>query len=502
MRRGAFTRFEFEHDYLRISIKYFLVFGLLLTGLLISAFYSPVWYDDAGHFLVAKEAANGHGICYPLDSNGKCAENSPFITMGPALTWPIAAWMAVFGVGMLKARLFMVLLALGVGWILWRLTKLLGNADKGLVAVGIIGLNIQFLTYGAEVLAEVPMMGMIMLGLLFLLRWQQEEKPIFAGLGLLAFLIAVAIKEYAILPLSLALLLWWLFALIGKRKAKGIFFLGLSFAVAQCLLMVVLHGGYQGFVSYLAARSSYGSEFLAFNWILSLKFLILKPLFWLGTAAIFLKWRIKRRSEELPMLAMQLAWLIFFLLSAGYDRFGFLLLFIPAIYLADFAPYLWKEAGRNPKSGKLKRVVLIMLGLVIFSQQTFPILGRRMVFPSTVNAYEKDIAKQLSSIQCTDPIDIYDQQLVPFLDEGIPWRLIEKVPSAGENCGGQNLDGAEKTHQPLVIAAGPYAFTEYDKCIVWSKYRVIYTGAGKGENQWKILVLQGYSGCSNNLEIQ
>ena len=159
MRRRGFSSFEFELKKLRISSRYYIVFGLLLALLLISAHYSPIWYDDAGHFLVAREAASGHGICYPLDSEGTCDANSAFITMGPVLTWPVAAWMAALGKKMWVARMLMVLLTMGVGLIFWRMAKLLGNADKGLIAVGILGLNIQFLTYGAEVLGEVPMMA-------------------------------------------------------------------------------------------------------------------------------------------------------------------------------------------------------------------------------------------------------------------------------------------------------------------------------------------------------
>lgn len=409
--------------------------------------------------------------------------------MGPALTWPIAAWMSVFGINMLSARLLMVLLSMLVALILWRLAKFLGNADKGLVAIGILGLNIQFLTYGAEVLAEVPMMGMILLGLFCFLKWQEKANLIFAGLGLASFLVAVAVKEYAILPLSLTFLLWWILALVQKEKAKGLFLLGFIWACGLVALMLGLHGGFEGLNAYLEARSSYGSEFLAFNWLLSLKFMLLKPLFWLGTAALVLKWRVKRRREELPMLAMQFSWLFFFMLSAGYDRFGFLLLFIPAIYLADFAPYLWKAAGRIPQSAFWKRSALILIGLLIFSQQTLPIFGKRMIFPSTVNAYEREIAEQLSKYWTPKTVWIYDQQLVPFLNEGIYWRLIESVPSAADNCEEIGIDVVGGWTTPILLAAGPYAFTEYDKCIAWNNYRIVYEGSGKGENQWKIFVL-------------
>src|SRR3989338_337438 len=82
--------------------SYLVVGALLGGGLIVSVFYSPIWYDDAGHFLVAREVARGNGMCYPLDSEGaKCIEDSPFVTMGPVQAYPLGGWMMVFGQSML-----------------------------------------------------------------------------------------------------------------------------------------------------------------------------------------------------------------------------------------------------------------------------------------------------------------------------------------------------------------------------------------------------------------
>ena len=112
------------------------------------------------------------------------------------------------------------------------------------------------------------------------------------------------------------------------------------------LPLTLLHGGPNGLIEYYLGRQSYTSEFFALELGISLKFLLLKPLFWLGTAGMVLKWRVKRRPEEALTLSVQAAWLVFYLFSAGYDRFGFLLLFLPAIYVAEFVPYIWKSLGR------------------------------------------------------------------------------------------------------------------------------------------------------------
>ena len=316
------------------------------------------------------------------------------------------------------------------------------------------------------------------------MKWQADGKLWQAGLGILAWLLAVGIKEYAILPLSLALFLWWIFGLLAKKgKAWNLFLLGLVWAFALFIWMLALHKGLSGYLDYLQMRQSYGSEFLAFEWANSLKFLALKPLFWLGTAAILLKLKIKRRKEELLMLALQLGWLVFFLLSAGYDRFGFLLLFIPAIYLAEFAPYLWKEAGRMPKWKILKHTGLILLGLVIFSQQTFPKFAQRMLQPETINAAEKEMASQLKLLP-KGKVMLFDQQLVPFLDTSVDWELVAFVPSFAIDLDNLDFSMPQMPNAYDMLVAGPYAFTEYDKWIEWGAIKPIYNG--KMAEKWII----------------
>ncbi|MBL0020517.1 MAG: hypothetical protein IPP17_29805 [Bacteroidetes bacterium] len=119
-------------------MPYLIVLTLLLGGLIVSAFHSPIWYDDAGHFLVAREAARGNGLCYPLDLTGEhCESDSPFTTMGPVLAYPLAGWMAILGESMLMARLRTVLLTLIAVLALVWVGRMLTTA-KAIVAVGLM----------------------------------------------------------------------------------------------------------------------------------------------------------------------------------------------------------------------------------------------------------------------------------------------------------------------------------------------------------------------------
>ncbi len=463
-------------------LAYLIVGTLLLGGLIVSALYSPVWYDDAGHFLVATEVANGSGMCYPLGvvDLDSCDHDSPFITMGPFLTYPIGTLMGLFGSTMLNARILMVLLSLVAIWGFFRLARGLTSELKALIAVAIMALNIQFLTYGAEVLGEVPMMGLILAGLGCFLRWDRGEGLKWAAWGIVLWCMAVGIKEYAILPTGLSLGILFLIRLLSKKDAARVVVLTGTYTLALILTLMLLHDGLRGLVTHLQARESYGSEFLAFNLGISLKFLLLKPLFWLGTGAMVLKWRVKQRPEEALTLSVQAAWLIFFLLSAGYDRFGFLLLFLPAIYVAEFVPYLWKEAGRKREWAIPKRIALIMIGLLIFSQQTFWVFGNRILHPERINAAEKQVAKWLS-VHDAHFFSTVDQQLIPFLEEGMRYYPTRYVPSMVHD---PSLPQFFTYMEPgLYFAAGPYAFTEYQQRIDWGAMTAV-DSVIVGEERW------------------
>lgn len=453
-------------------LAYLSVGALLLGGLLVAAFHAPIWYDDAGHYLVARAIASGDGMCYPLDSDGaNCVENSPFITMGPVQAYPLGAWLRLVGDTMLAGRIFMVLVSLGAAFALYRLGRALTTSTKASIAVALMALNIQFLTYGAEVLGEMPMMGLVLAGISCFLRWDRGHGWWWAVLGIVAWCLAVGIKEYAMLPLAMSLVVWLALKGFSKDRPLAVLYLGVGFGIGLGLTVAWLAIPHGGLVAHLLDRQSYRSEFLALDLGTSLKYLLFKPLFWLGTGAMVLKWRVQRRPAEALTLSVQAAWLVFFLLSAGYDRFGFLLLFLPAVYVAEFVPYLWQEAGRQPRWAWLRRATLVVVAWVVFSQQTYWVFGQRILHPDLVNAVERAATARLRERPAGRVVTV-EQQMALFLDAvGQRWRLYSRVPSQGRGC--DHPDPELRLALDEVLLAGPYAFTEYDKCIDWTHLEAI-----------------------------
>jgi 4-amino-4-deoxy-L-arabinose transferase-like glycosyltransferase len=455
------------------------LYGILFLSfaglLLVSAFFSPVWYDDAGHFIVLRELLAEGRTCYPADPGmGICNPDSPFITMGPALNYPLGSWMGWLGIDMMVARILMVLLSLEALFAFFVLARTRISDRKVVWALVLVMGNIQLLTYGAEVLGEVPMLGWLFLGMALSLRAMEEGKTWMGVLAGLSWGLAMLTKAYLAAPLALALLLWMVWGSIrGEwKRVLATFVQGL---IAGGLLLAWQwydSGSWAELLNWLEQRGSYRSEFMVFNWGETLRFLLFKPVIVLGSIALLVKVRIRKSSADRFLLVFHFCHVLFFLASAGYDRFGFQLMFIPAIYLAEFLAAAWKRLGEMRKWRLPLRFAFVVLVWAVGSQQALYLLAQRALGPEP-NWAEKTVSLRLQE-RDVQAVFTYDQQLIPFLGEEIAFRLPNVVPSNAGACESLNLRRGEW------FLAGEYARTEYQDCVAWAELEPMDTvGGGK-----------------------
>lgn len=451
---------------------------VIAVMLVLSAWRSPVWYDDAGHFLVVRELVMENETCYPVDlAHGVCDEDSPFITMGPALNYPLASWMQLLGLSMGMARILMVIFSIEALLAFVVLARNRIAPHKAIWALALVAGNIQLLTYGAEVLGEVPMLGWLFLGLALQLRWLEKGGWGLAVVAAVAYGLAMLTKLYLAAPLALAMGTWMLVMVWrGKyRKALTIFLQGILSGGMVLAWQWMQSGSGDGVWLWLQDRGSYQSEFLAFAWEDSMRFLLFKPLIWLGTIALVIKVRIKGQPADLFLLCFHAFHLLFFLASAGFDRFGFQLIFIPAIYLAEFMAAAWKRLAERKRAQIPLQAGFVLLFLLIFSQQTLPILAQR-IFVDQPNQSERQLRQRLEALQIRQ-VFTYDQQIAPFMGEGIDLRFPKVVPSNAAACKPLQLQHREW------LVAGTYARTEYPNCIPWTELTAV-DSVGEGENRY------------------
>ena len=199
----------------------------------------------------------------------------------------------------------------------------------------------------------------------------------FALLAYGSFGIALLVKESIAPALGLGLLLFWVYSLFKERRLiLPVMLQGLLLPLPVLAWYFLRAGNWEQLVEFLNVRRSYSSEFLAFTFDESLKFVALKPLIVLGLVAIVVKLRFKRNSEDVFLIGFFIFQLILFIFSAGYDRMGLLLLPVPALYLGELLAFFWQRI-RDGYTGKSWKSALFVIGFaVLFAQQMPYLMGK------------------------------------------------------------------------------------------------------------------------------
>lgn len=440
------------------------ILGILLlaaAGLAGYALTTPVWYDDAGHYLVSKAWAHTGEMAYPSKMvDGTVVEaipHSPFITLGPNIAWPGMWLIRQFGGEMMPLRWMMVVFSLLAIWKYFAFAeKLTRTAKAGVASLMVLG-SIQFLSYGSQFLGEVPMLAGMFAGLYFMVLYFSEAgKPWHLWASFPFWIWAFVTKEYFILPIGLGIILalgLFLWAKEGKH-ARSVFVMGAGILGLFLVWQWAKWGSYAALKAGWESRGSYSHEFFGWGFAETLPFLLKKPIIWLGAIAHIYKVRIRRDARDRFLLGIFLGQLLWFLASAGYDRFGFQLYFIPAIYLSEFVVFAWEWIGKNPSGKWLRRIGLGVLVLGAAWQKSLPELGRRLIEGEQRNAAELAVADFVAG----KTVFTFDQQVVPFITSGTVF-LNTVVPSNGANC-----VLPEGLPEGYVYVEGEYGRTEFGRC--------------------------------------
>lgn len=329
-----------------------LVVGFLFTFRLESWPYS--WFDEGLNLAAAGTLATDG--TYGLPDSAGARVMDPAIQTGPTVIVPIALVFKLAGVGLLQARIVMVVFAvfaLAMAFLLaQRLTGTTGALlVAGLLLVGNGDYATSFVPLGRQVLGEAPVFGMFCLGARLLIRHidRPESSALFAGgqVGLV-FGLAMLTKSQMALLLPVAVGLLWIANLLYYRVIKWwlpILILAVSCGIVLCWYGVQLayvgFDGYQqnsevlreGFSIHIARLSLTGSENAA-RALWSTGYL-----FWGVPGLVYCAWLARSRTKEsfvyvLPLL-LTCVWLGWYtLLSIGWSRYAALPLMISTLFTA------------------------------------------------------------------------------------------------------------------------------------------------------------------------
>ncbi len=345
--------------------------GLVLAGVVLS-FYNltsfPVtWFDEGSHLHVPKTLVR-FGVYADYSSEG-FRHYGPTLGVGPTVMLPIAAAFKMFGIGLLQARIVMVLYMLAATLAFFNLARFFGGGRTASVATALLVSSraVTFVAYGRQVLGEVPAFLYLCLGLLVWFHSWRERRlrdEILAGV---LFGLAIVTKYQLLIMLVPTMGLCWLADVAYYRALRlRAFFVPLAvacgcFGIWQVCLIVYL-GPATASENYALLREATAGAAAAFSPRLMARsareLLSLKTYFgWLIPALIYgcvlasersirgLRWAVL-----LALATTNFGWYV--LASVSWIRYAFVGLAITSVFVSVLFDDLIEAVSGAPGAGR------------------------------------------------------------------------------------------------------------------------------------------------------
>jgi len=197
--------------------------------------YPVTWFDEGSHLHVPKTLVQ-YGVYADRSSEG-FRHYGPTVGVGPTVMLPIALVFQVFGIGLLQARLVMVVYLLATIGACYGMVNVLGGKRLAWVVLALllVSRSVLLIRYGRQVLGEVPGLFFIAAGFwLWFVIWERAKTWHLILVGLLLGLAMVTKYQY-LLFLAPTLLIAWLANLVYYRQLPQRMFLIPGIIAAVCV---------------------------------------------------------------------------------------------------------------------------------------------------------------------------------------------------------------------------------------------------------------------------
>jgi hypothetical protein len=314
--------------------------------------------------------------------NGQVPYRDFFEHHHPLFWYLLAPVLALCGQGMLVlaiARLLILLMAAGIAWLTWRISRLAGgDAETAWLAVVILFANFMFIPCVMEIRPDVPMVLLALAAVERLLVFMKEKKA--EQLLAAAFLAALSFlflqKAVFLFPAAAVLLCIW--RLKGKistalfRKTIAVFLLPLILFTAW----LILSGAFQDYFLCNWLLNVQRQRDIS-RWLIVGQMALINIVFWLSLLPALVQ---ALRSEKSSAAMKVVAWSGFtalaalFLLPNPADRH-----FLLPLPLLSVIVGAWAGGRANfPLQGKWHKIYLsglLLLPLPFLTALNFPLNG-------------------------------------------------------------------------------------------------------------------------------
>jgi hypothetical protein len=419
----------------RLIVTVIVIMVVLFLALYNLTDYPLTWFDEGSHLHVPKTLVR-FGVYADYSSEG-FRYYGPTVGVGPTVMLPIAAVFWLFGIGLLQARLVMVLYLLATVYIFYRLARELGGQRLAWVATALLvsSRGVSLLEYGRQVLGEVPGLLFMVAGLaVWFAAWERSSWKRLVLAGLLLGLAMVTKNQY-LLVLAPTLGLAWLANLVYYRTAPHRVFIVPGLVAAACfalwqIYMVLYLGPATAAENLAMLRQATAGAALIFSpdlmtrsakELLSLKVYLgwLLPVLVYGFIVALPRRREGQRwGTLLVLIAVNLGWYV--VASISWLRYAFPGLAIASLFVARFfydltdgfqlrLKTLW-QALREKEPGwsklALRGAMLVWLGAMVVAplgQTAREIISPGLNAPASMAAYLNEHVPHEALIETWEP---------------------------------------------------------------------------------------------------
>lgn len=314
----------------------FLTICLFFTAIFFSVYKltesPPVWMDEGVIVQTAKNLAE-KGV-YGLQVAPNKFVSSGFVTTSYPVIYPVALSFKLFGVGILQARIVMVLFILAFFLIAYFLIKKEYSLSVAFFSFALLVSFAPIYEHGKNVLGEIPGMFFLLCFLLFIQKIETGDScKIFPYVmsGILAGL-AMSVKPIFLDLLSFSLIVSFL-AYRPKKFPIGKIYIFGGVVIAMLLIWILIHfsgdnfssiiSNYYGNPDHQPLLATVKNNLLKFFKEFQLVYFALTLLAW--SAAIYLRRKLKSKvsfTEFTAFIFSVLNFLAFFA-TLGFNRYFF-----------------------------------------------------------------------------------------------------------------------------------------------------------------------------------
>lgn len=342
--------------------------------------YPATWFDE-GQYLHVPKALLQHGVYADWSSDGP-RYYGPTTAAGPTVLLPIAGSFAIFGTGLLQARLVIIVyLLLGLA-LCYFVAARTATPRIALLATALLlaSRGAATLPWGRQVLGEVPALTFVLAGLFFwnaALIHRCGRRALAAGVcwglamvtknqAIVAFAPAVALLSllewrvyrngrpslWLLPPLVAAIIsggwLLVLFTLLGPGDVAEN--LALTRKATGGAILVLTPDAAARAIRFLVSPQVYGG--------------LLLPALVYGGIRVWRK-RDPRAQMEANVLLIVAAWLLWYVCSLGWPRYAYIGAALGALPVARLLADAWAWARRRQRRWIARGVALVAAALIV-----------------------------------------------------------------------------------------------------------------------------------------